>query len=378
MNTRSNLLTQYIHQQIDEHGGQISFADFMRFALYHPELGYYNAKEFDLGIHGDFTTAPEISPLFAHCFARQYLQLCDHLNDQAILELGAGTGRFAKDLLLELEKIGHLPNAYYIYEPSIGLRKKQQIFLQTSCPTFFSRIQWLDHLPKNFSGMMIANEVLDALPVHCFHIDGNAIKERCVTWDEDNFTWTLSLPSKELLEKVTQIYKTYHLYSGYESEINLALPAFIQTISRALSQGVIFFIDYGYGREEYYHRERKSGTLTCFYQHRSNDNPLIFPGLQDITAHVDFTWVVENAVENECQLLGYTTQAAFLLACGLLELAEEKEKLLSAIDAFQMHQAIKLLTLPTEMGERIKVMALGKNMELPLMGFKLQDRRRDL
>jgi len=378
MNMKTNALINGIRQTIDKAGGHISFARFMELALYHPERGYYNADDFTLGKQGDFTTAPEVSPLFAQCLATQFLQINNHLNANSFLELGAGTGRFALDLLLTLETLDYLPAHYYIYEMNARLRQKQQALLKNQCPHLFSRCVWLDQLPKNFVGVIFANEVLDALPVHCFRIDRDNIKERSVTWQQDQLTWQITSPSLELAREVEPLRDLYALRAGYESEVNLQLPAFIQTVANALTQGVILFADYGYGQREYYHPERSHGTLTCFYRHTRHNNPFVHVGSQDMTAHVDFTRVIESAIENDCKLMGYTSQAAFLLACGLMDFAREAEKNLNPTDQFHLHQGIKMLTLPTEMGERIKVMALGKNIELPLLGFSLQDRRRDL
>lgn len=377
---RSQALSAYLLQSINQQGGVISFATFMESALYHPNFGYYCADTFDLGSRGDFTTAPLISPLFAHCFARQCEQLFALLNSSKIIELGAGTGHFAKDLLLELEKRGVLPEHYYIYEKSSHLRKKQQAFLKAALPEHFSRITWLDALPTGFVGLILANEVLDALPVNCFCIAGNEIKERCVGLQQDKFVWQMREPiTTGLLEKTELFHQQYHLYDGYQSEINTCLPDFIANIAESLTKGIILLADYGYGQREYYHPERKNGSLTCFYKHHRHDNPFIYPGLQDITAHVDFTAVIEAAVANQCTLKGYTSQAAFLLSCGLMEMAEET-KALSQVEEFNYKQAIKRLTFPTEMGERIKVMALGKHVDetATLLGFQLQDRRRDL
>lgn len=375
---RSKALSEYIRKEIDNQGGQISFADFMKFALYHPQWGYYNAASFNLGKQGDFITAPEISPLFAKCFAKQCLQIFTQLNNKTVLELGAGTGRFALDFLHELHRNGCEPTNYFIYEISTALRKKQQEFLQSQC-MLFERITWLDDLPENFCGTILANEVLDALPVHCFVVTENTIKERHVAWEKDNFIWRESVPTdSQLTDKALQIRDRYQLTNGYASEINLYLPTFIKSLADSLNTGVMLISDYGYGQEEYYHGERRQGTLTCFYQHRHHNNPLVLPGLQDITAHVDFTHVIETAVANDCLLAGYTSQAAFLLACGLLEFAQMEELNISIAEQVSLHQAIKLLTFPTEMGERIKVMALSKNVELSLSGFELQDRRREL
>lgn len=352
----------------------ISFADFMEIALYHPEWGYYNAENIDLGTKGDFTTAPEISPLFAKCLARQIQQI----SPASLLEAGAGTGRLASDLLTELNKLGCLPSHYYIYEISSALRKKQQALLQSTLPEFFSRIIWLDTLPENFSGTIIANEVLDALPVHLFRVEKDGVKEKFVTWENNQFAWKYLEPSGEYREEAERIRELYHLPEGYEFEINFYLSAFIASLAYSLREGIILFSDYGYGEREYYHPQRLRGTLTCFYQHRSYDNPLIFPGLMDITAHVDFTRVIENASGLGLSLAGFTTQSSFLLSCGLMDFAGECEESLDEAGKLELHQAIKILTLPTEMGERVKFMALSKGVDLELCGFEFQDRSRDL
>ena len=378
MQNRSKKLIQHIQEIISQNGGMISFAHFMQLALYHPEWGYYCSPEFDLGKAGDFTTAPEITPLFAKCFATPVSHLFSQIKTSHILEIGAGTGRFASVLLPELEKLESPCTHYFIYEISAPLRHKQQMLLQQICPHFFSRVTWLEQLPENFSGIVIANEVLDAIPTHCFYIDAHDIKERCVTWQNNQFTWLLHSPiTKKLQEKVLSLQQTYHLPVHYASEINLQIPDFVQGITQALVKGAIFFIDYGYGQKEYYHPERQQGTLTCFHQHRAHADPFSHLGMQDITAHVDFTAVIESATTH-CDLLGYTSQAAFLLDCGLLELATDAEKNLNIREQMQLHQAIKLLTMPTEMGERIKVMGIGKNVDVTFKGFGLKDRRRDL
>lgn len=375
---RSTALTEFIRQEIATHGGPISFARFMELALYHPDYGYYNNPNFTLGSKGDFTTSPEISPLFAQCFAAQCLQIFKHIKTKIILELGAGTGRLAADLLLSLSQTNDIEH-YYIYEISPNLRKKQKELIQLSCPELLDRVTWINQLPKNFSGIIIANEVLDALPVHCFNIDNNQAKERCVSWEENQFTWKNIHSNTANFSKYINKILHEHIFSHeYESEIHINLAEFVKSISQCLTHGVILFADYGYGEREYYHPERHHGTLTCFYKHRRHANPLIYPGLQDITAHVNFTHVIEIAAENGCQLAGYTSQAAFLLSCGLMNFAAAAENNLSSADQFKLHQAIKLLTLPTEMGEVIKIMALSKNIDLSLIGFTLQDRRRDL
>ncbi|OGT38309.1 MAG: hypothetical protein A3F11_06420 [Gammaproteobacteria bacterium RIFCSPHIGHO2_12_FULL_37_14] len=375
----SNTLVHILRQKIENQQGYISFAEFMEQALYHPQWGYYNSTHFNIGERGDFTTAPEISPLFAQCVANQCREIFDHLGQGQVLEIGAGTGKFAKDFLSYLDTLGCLPSAYYIFEKSSTLRNQQRAFLQSTCPHFFPRMIWLDTLPAKFSGVVIANEVLDALPVHCFRIEDHEIAERCVTWQNDAFAWKICKPTTdELSEKIKQIHHQYALPPGYESEINLNLTFFLQSLTQAIEKGILLLIDYGYGQREYYRTERSSGTLSCFYQHHNHANPFILPGQQDITAHVDFTRVIETAIDNDCQLLGYTNQGPFLLACGLTEFVTTAEKQLSPIEIVHLRHAIKLLTFPTEMGERIKIMALGKNMSVDLSGFNLQDKRKEL
>lgn len=383
MPASSNAFINLIREIIASQGGTLSFADFMQLALYHPQLGYYCNPTFEFGREGDFTTAPEISPIFAYTLARQCEEIFKIHALNEILEIGAGSGQLAYHLLRALNEQQTLPRHYYIYEISASLRKKQQQYLKKVCPQWFDRITWLDQLPMDLSGIIIANEVLDALPVHCFKIENDQILERSVAWQDDRLIWKMTPPTHPLLtNRVQYLRDHYGLPEGYASEINLHLPNLITQMIHTLKRGVILLLDYGYGEREYYHPSRNKGTLTCFYQHQKHDDPLLYPGKEDITAHVDFTLVAENAIKQGATLLGYTTQAAFLLGCGLMTLAEKEEKKCDEISAFNLHQAIKLLTFPTEMGEVIKVMAIGKNLnentDQRLMGFTLQDRTRDL
>lgn len=376
---RTLALTARIRDEVARQHGVISFAAFMQLALYQPELGYYMAPTFHLGRQGDFTTAPEISPLFAQCFATQVQAILSRMNEGSLLEAGAGTGRFAGDLLITLEHLGCLPDAYYIYEISPHLRQVQRHHLTTVCPHLIERIRWVESLPQSFRGVIIANEVLDALPVHCFQVTESGIQERCVRFENEAFHWQFTPPTTpELLDIAERLQADYHLPLDYQFEVNIQQNAFIQALADALEKGVILLADYGYGQKEYYHPERRHGTLTCFYQHHRHADPLILPGLQDITTHVDFTRVIECAHDHGCELAGYTTQAAFLLACGLMERVALQEKTLSEAEALACHHAVKLLTFPTEMGERVKIMALAKGVDTPLMGFRMQDRRREL
>lgn len=374
----SAALCTIIKERIQAKNGWMPFADFMELALYHPQYGCYQRPDFRLGKHGDFTTAPEISTLFAECLLRQCLQVFESGIRPAILELGAGSGRLALNLLAGMDKLGAMPQQYFIYEISPALVSQQQTLLKSERPDLFNRVTWLSALPANFSGIILANEVLDAIPFHCFEIQNNLPRERGVTLSGDEFIWQTKTPAGILAAEAEKIYMDYTLPNGYQFELQLPAMSLVSQLTAALESGIIVFADYGYGRRELYHPERRQGTLTCFYQHRSHNNPLLYPGLQDITAHVDFTRVIETAADCGAELTGFTTQSAFLLGNGLLEIAATREQTLSASDTFAMHQEIKILTMPTEMGDIIKMMALSKNKRIPLNGFSMLDRRRDL
>ncbi len=371
----SEKLTQLIREEIAAKGA-MPFARFMELALYAPGLGYYSAGMHKLGRNGDFVTAPEVSPLFAKCIARQCLQVLTELGNGDILEFGAGSGIFAKDLLLELEALGALPTHYFILEVSADLRQRQYELLKTACPHLLSRILWLDKLPDlPINGIIFANEVLDAMPVHCFKFLENEMKERRVVWENNQFVWRDESPTPELQQYLDTIFEGYSLGLNYQSEASLIQPAWIATVATILNKGLLLLIDYGYGRQEYYHHERCHGTLTCFYQHHQHADPLILVGLQDMTAHVDFTHIAESAANAGLTMAGFTTQTAFLLATGLLDIANAS---LSEVEKYKQNQQIKILTMPSQMGEVVKVMGLVKNIGKQLIGFSLRDRRGDL
>lgn len=374
----TNALSKIIQNEIAANGGYISFARFMELALYHPMLGYYMRNKMNLGKAGDFTTAPEISPLFAQCFATQCADIGNQIGTFNILELGAGTGRFAGDLLTELTALQQLPLQYYIKEISPSLRQQQRDLLKNQYSNVAHLVSWVEELPEHLNGIIIANEVLDALPVHRFQTTSKGVTELGVGMDGAGFTWTPYQPSINLQQEADLLASRYHLPLGYTSEINLQLTPFLQSLITCLQKGVILLSDYGYGEREYYHQARKSGTLTCFYQHHYHENPLLIPGEQDITAHVDFTRTIEIASQAGCRLAGFTTQAGFLLSNELIERASKLEPLLGAKELFTLQQQIKTLTMPSEMGERIKIMALTKGCHPTLRGFNMLDRRREL
>lgn len=382
---QSNRLIEHIKDQIAQADGLITFEKYMELALYTPGLGYYSGGSRKLGADGDFVTAPEISPLFGQCVARQCQQVLRQLQTPIILEFGAGTGRLVTDILLELERRHCLPDKYCILEVSAELRERQQQMLQERVPHLFSRIVWLDRLPDQpFTGVVLANEVMDAMPVTRFCIEGNSIQELYVAWDDQGFTLRKIISqNKRLIEQVQKLQEEYLLdVTSYESEINFYLPGWLQSIKNCLQHGMVLLLDYGFPAREYYHPDRSTGTLMCHYRQHAHTNPFYLPGLQDITAHVDFTAVAEAAVSAGFTVAGYTTQAAFLIACGLLEFASLAAE--NGGDANEenikqqliISRQVQTLTAPHEMGELFKVIALTHGCDaMSLLGFEWQDQR---
>ena len=367
----SMALIQLIVDDIAAAGGRISFARYMEQALFAPGLGYYSAGSQKFGASGDFVTAPEISSLFSRCLARQTAEVLENLGGGAVLEVGAGSGIMAADLLAELAALGALPDHYFLLELSADLRQRQRETLARMVPQLLDRVRWLDSLPEGgFCGVVLANELLDALPVHLFRVEAGGLTERCVGWQDGRFQWcSAEISDAALAQRLATLSKG--LPEGYESEFNLAAGGWIGSIAGMLQAGVVLLIDYGFPRHEYYHPQRDRGTLMCHYRHRAHDDPFVYPGLQDITAHVDFTAVAEGAVDTGLDVLGYNTQGLFLLANGITELAQlddEREQL-------RLAQQVRTLTLPGDMGELFKVMALGRGYDAPLRGFALQDLR---
>ncbi len=405
----SNQLREFIRRDIALQGGWIPFSRFMELALYAPGLGYYTAGARKLGAAGDFVTAPEISPLFGRTLARQLADIMAQSVPQ-VMELGAGSGKLAADVLGELERLDCLPERYDILDVSADLRARQQALLQERLPHLFNRVHWLGALPEKISGAVIANEVLDALPVHLVHWRstgtrpsptsgrgtggegahfsapplpptplpegerGQVLFERGVASDGTSVVW-----QERLLEnpELLQIAQEISVPDDYLSEISLAVRGLIGSLCERLQQGVLLFIDYGFGAGEYYHPQRSSGTLMCHYRHHAHDDPFFLVGLQDITAHVDFTAVAESAIASGVHLLGYTTQAHFLINCGITDLLAENdpEKLR---DYLPLSAQLQKLTSPAEMGELFKMIALGKGVNGMLRGFASGDKSRFL
>lgn len=363
----SQQLVQLIQQVISDNGGPISFAEFMRLALYAPTLGYYSAGNQKFGASGDFVTAPEISPLFAQCLARTFAPILATTQGD-VLELGAGSGRMAADLLTTLHQLHHPPRTYYILEVSADLRQRQQQYLAQQIPTYFSHIQWLEQLPNQFSGVMVANEVLDALPVHRFTRTQDSFAEIMVDIDHNTFkTCTQSSDNPALIQALSPLLPT--LPVGYQSEISLTMPALLHSLNDCLHQGLMLFLDYGFLAHEYYHHDRVEGTLMCHYRHYAHSNPFLYPGLQDITAHVNFTALGDTAIQAGLDVSGFATQAQYLIDAGLIALVEGMQQLDTA-QRIQLNQQIQTLTAPHEMGELFKVMAFSRNIEQAVVGFQ--------
>jgi len=372
-------LQQRIRRDMDAAGGAVTFARYMHLALYEPGLGYYSAGLRKFGREGDFITAPEISPLFSRCVARQCAQaLTAGVAD--ILEFGAGSGAMARDVLLELEALGALPEHYFIIEVSAELRQRQHETLSRALPHLLGRIQWLERLPPpGLAAVVIANEVLDAFPVHRFFMDDRGRPgELCVAWEQDRFAWRRGPLSGEhlqaALQEIDEAVGLFGFAPGYTSEISLAVEGWLASLAQTLERGLVLLIDYGFPRREYYHPQRGDGTLMCHYRHFAHSDPLCLTGLQDITAPVAFTAVAESGHRAGFAVAGYTNQANFLLAAGLHEMlpAVAHDQAAGYVDCAQQ---VKKLTLPHEMGELFKVIALTRGLDMPLLGFSLRDDR---
>lgn len=377
----SQQLCDLVQKKIIASGGWIDFADFMQMALYMPALGYYSGGSQKFASlsngGGDFVTAPQLTPLFAQALARQVAQVLT-LTQGDVLELGAGTGQLATDLLLTLESLGQLPTQYYILEVSSHLRQVQQETMRRKLPeALFIRVVWLDKLPDDFIGLILGNEVLDAIPVHLLVKKQGALFERGVAFDCD-FKWQDYPLQHNALSKLVE---ADQLPDDYVTEVCPAARGLIHSLSAALQTGVILMVDYGFSASEYYHPQRNEGTLMCHYQHYAHSNPFINVGLQDITAHVNFTAIAEAGLSQGLSLHGYCNQAQFLMNCGILDLLGA----VSPDDAaayMPMAAAVQKLLSPAEMGDLFKVISFTKNLaendDLLLLGFVSGDKSHTL
>jgi SAM-dependent MidA family methyltransferase len=372
--TVSDKLLKQIRRAIDQSSHGIPFDHFMEMALYAPGLGYYVAGSRKFGETGDFITAPQVSPLFAQCMARQAAPVLEQLGQGDVLEFGAGTGLLAADMLLELERLGRLPRYYAILEVSPELQMRQRETLQQRAPHLIDRVLWIGRMPDAFDGFVVANELLDAMPVSRFRIGKGGVEESFVSYGdsglEEHF---LEVETPRLATAVEQLCCAVgELPTGYVSEINLRQASWLQALANSLRRGAVILVDYGYSAREYYHAQRARGTLMCHYRHRAHADPFRWVGLQDITSYVDFSAVARVALEADFHLSGYTTQAHFLLANGLDALLADSDPT-DVAQHMALMQGVKRLTLPSEMGERFKVLGLLKGIKMKLQGFSLRD-----
>lgn len=371
----SRALAYIIVRRIAEAGGWLSFADYMSLALYAPGLGYYTAGARKFGAGGDFVTAPELTPIFGQAIAAQAAQVLAETSGGDILELGAGSGRLAVDMLAELERLDSLPGRYCILDVSPDLRQRQLALIQSEIPRLADRVHWLNSLPECFVGLIVGNEVLDALPVHLVRRQGDAFFERgVVVADDARFEWQDRPLTDGQLYRAAQALPAGN--AAYLSEINLAAPALVHSLAASLERGMILLIDYGFPKAEYYHPDRNTGTLMCHYRHHAFDDPFFLPGLTDITSHVDFTAVADAALESEMDVLGYTGQAHFLVNCGALACLGRDDP--GSVAYLRQAAAVQKLVQPSEMGELFKAIALGKDLEQLPLGFSLGDKRHTL
>lgn len=363
----STLVAERIAETIAAEGDWIPFSRYMELALYGPGLGYYTAGARKFGADGDFITAPEISPMFARCFALQAAQVLDAVGGD-IFELGPGSGVFAADLYGELKAIGKAPARYRLLEVSPDLRERQRALIASRFPADVERFEWVDALPESIRGMVIANEVLDVVPFDIVHREGGELRERGVVLTEGGFAWDdAALPDGELKRRAAAVIPPGDY--RYTTEISLAAEALVRTISSSLEAGLAIFIDYGFAEREFYHPQRSGGTLRCHYRHRFHGDPFFMPGLQDITAHVDFTALARAAEQGGSEVYGYTTQAYFLISCGLAVLVSAGDPT-ATLSKLKSTSAVHRLISPSEMGELFKVLGFGKGFDQPILGFQ--------
>ncbi|CAN5154342.1 SAM-dependent methyltransferase [soil metagenome] len=371
-------VAQHIQTEIEAQDGWIGFARFMELALYAPGLGYYSAGAAKFGPSGDFVTAPELSPLFARCLAVQCAEILEELDGGDVLELGAGTGALAAELLLALAELDRPPTRYLILEISADLKERQRRHIEATAGDLAARVQWIDRLPPpGFTGIILANEVVDALPVERFRVERSGVSALGVGMQAGGVLCAVPRPADEPLQRRVETLREDNdadWFPGYTSEVRLQLDAWVGALYDVIERGAALFIDYGLPQSDYYSREHSSGTLRCHYRHRAHDDPFVHVGLQDITAWVDFSALAGAGIDAGFAIAGYTTQAQFLIGCDLdgqmIEFSAQGRG-----TQLELAQQVKRLTLPEEMGERFKVLGLSKELERPLRGFALRDLR---
>lgn len=369
LKAQSQILKKILQEKISKQGF-ISFAEYMHHCLYTPTLGYYSQANIELGASGDFITAPLISSRFSDCIAKRAFALFQQGLPKIILEVGAGVGKMAADILAYFEKNSLEMPRYMILEVSADLRKQQKAMIERIVPQALEYVIWIDNFPSHFSGMIVANELLDAMPIHLFTYEKGLFLENIVTLDAQG---DFILEKKDILPASAKTYlHTIEpaINSPYTSEINLAAQGWLTELYKHCDSAVILLIDYGFHQKAYYHPERHRGTLMCHYQHRAHEDVFFYPGLQDITAHVDFTFIAETAFNLGFTIEAYCSQSDFLLTHGILDTCYE-----DPIEQYELAQGLKRLLLPSEMGELFKVMVLSKAYPHLLDNFCQEDLR---
>ena len=362
-----------IRAAIDAAGGWIAFSRYMELALFAPGSGYYAGDDRQFGRQGDFITASGISRLFGSALARQVVEICQR-SAPTVLEFGAGTGDLAADILAAAQ--GGIAQ-YLILELSPHLRRRQSDTLASRVPDLLERVRWIDRLPETFEGCMLANEVLDAMPVELMHWTESGIRRRGVEWHGDALRLADRAPAPDLQREAERLAQACGIRAPYVSEIGLAGRAWMATLGQVLKRGAVLAIDYGFPAREYYHPQRGAGTLMGHQRHRSVTDPLHRPGDIDLTAHVDFSALADAAAGAGLDILGYATQAGFLLDCGILDLLAATPPEATG-DYLPLTNQINRLLSPAEMGELFKVFAAGRGVEDSLGGFARCDRRHAL
>ncbi|WP_345812117.1 SAM-dependent methyltransferase [Paraburkholderia sp. PREW-6R] len=378
---QSEALVAQLRAELEAAGGWLPFDRYMERALYSPGFGYYSGGARKFGLRGDdgsdFVTAPELSPLFAPTLARPVAEALQASGTRNLLEFGAGTGKLAAGLVNALDELGVEFDSYSIVDLSGELRERQRETIEAAAPALAAKVRWLDALPEQFEGVVIGNEVLDAMPVKLFANLGGVWHERGVVWRDEAFAFedrpvTRSGPADHALLAEIETFG-----ENYVTETHDAARAFIRTVCTMLTRGAAFFIDYGFPQHEYYHAQRAQGTLMCHYRHRAHGDPFLYPGLQDITAHVEFTGIAEAGVEAGADLLGFTSQARFLMNAGITDA-------LSSIDPTDTTRflpaanAVQKLLSEAEMGELFKVIAFSRGLTETLKAFSSGDRSHTL
>ncbi len=354
-------------------GDFLPFDAYMRLVLYEPALGYYVAGATKLGSGGDFTTAPQMTPLFARALAAQVEAILAVTQSRDIVELGGGSGRLAADLLNALAARDALPSRYALLDVSPQLRERQRATIARDAPAYARLVQWIDRLPDAIGGAVLANEVLDAIPVHVVARHDGEWRERGVGCDDASreLRWSERPLADARLRDVAQ--RRFPPDIAYTSEINPAAEALVEDIGRRLVAGAALYIDYGFPAAEYYHPQRSEGTLMAHYRHRAHADPFAWPGLTDITAHVDFTAMADAGERAGLAVAGFTSQAAFLLGCGILDALSALGDPAS-VGYIREAAAVQKLLSPAEMGELFKVLALARSGDIAWPGFSLADR----